>query len=90
MSSPFIEVHYTVQQIADAWNVSTDLIRDIFAKEDGVLRLDTNRGGRGYVTLRIPESVLARVYQRRSSAATVPMARKKLQVRKPAQRSQAA
>jgi hypothetical protein len=77
-----LEVHYSVQQIADAWQVSIDLVRDIFSKEEGVLRLSTDRGVRGYVTLRIPESVLARVHQRRSSAPAIPMARRKLPLRK--------
>lgn len=77
-----LEAHYSVQEVASAWRVSTDLVRDIFAKEDGVLRLSTDRGGRGYVTLRIPESVLARVYARRSSAPAIPMARRKMSIRK--------
>lgn len=77
-----LEVHYSVQEVASAWRVSTDLVRDIFAKEEGVLRLSTDRGGRGYVTLRIPESVLSQVYARRSSAPTLPMARRKLPLRK--------
>lgn len=56
---PFQEPHYTVAEIADQWKLSRDTVRKIFAKEAGVLVV-----GEGYQTLRIPESVKARVHRR--------------------------
>jgi len=60
------ERHYTVEEIAEAWKLSTDKVRRLFEKEPDVLVLE-NRGSwskRRYRTLRIPESVAARVYRR--------------------------
>jgi hypothetical protein len=60
-----VEKHYAPSEIADAWGVSVDLIRDIFRKEPGVLALD--RTGKGkYITMRVPESVMERVHRRLS------------------------
>lgn len=65
-TSRFAERHYSVAQIAEIWNLSQDAARKIFQDEPGVLVL----GGQGsphkrrYTTLRVPESVLQRVYQR--------------------------
>ena len=63
--------HYTVAEVAQQWGVSVDLIRDVFTNEAGVLRFDrpATRTKRAYSTLRIPESVLARVHTRLSAAA---------------------
>jgi len=62
----FNEPHYTVDQIADMWNLSRDSVRRIFLSEANVLRISRpgNRYKRSYVTLRIPESVANRVYRR--------------------------
>jgi hypothetical protein len=48
--------------------VSTDVIRDLFENEPGVVKIGERQSGRRrrYVTLRIPESVAARVYRRLS------------------------
>ena len=63
-----LERHFTVQALAEQWALSTDAIRDLFEDEPGVLRLGDRKSGRKrrYVTLRIPESVAARVYRRLS------------------------
>src|SRR5262245_45060968 len=46
--------HYTVGELAEAWNVSTDFIRDLFRDEVDVLRWARSRPGkRRYVVLRI-------------------------------------
>ena len=67
-STPALERHYEVDEIAEMWNLSRDTVRRIFLSEDGVLKIA--RPGTGYkrshVTLRIPESVLCRVHRRMS------------------------
>lgn len=66
-----IEKHYTVSQIAEAWGINDDTVRRLFADEPGVLRFSfprtLQRKKAPYITLRIPASVLDRVYQKRSS-----------------------
>lgn len=60
------ERHYTVDEIGEAWKLSRDKVRRLFQNEPDVLVLE-NRGSfskRRYRTLRIPESVAARVYRR--------------------------
>jgi hypothetical protein len=61
----FEERHYTVAEVAALWNLSVDAVRKLFRNEPGVLVLGRNkrRGTRGYMTLRIPQSVLERVYR---------------------------
>src|SRR5579871_765030 len=60
------ERHYSVAEVSAAWNLSQDAVRKIFQNEPGVLVL----GGQGspharkYTTIRIPDSVLQRVYRR--------------------------
>jgi Fic family protein len=66
----FAERHYTVAEIAEMWNVSQDTVRRTFKDEPGVLVLNRRRRGtRKYDTLRVPASVLDRVYRRHSMAA---------------------
>ena len=71
-----LETHYTPQQVAEMWGVGVDMIRETFENEPGVLLLgDRNpKHKRRYITMRIPESVLARVY-RRLTAKGVPHAK---------------
>jgi hypothetical protein len=63
------EKHYTVSEIAQQWGISTDLVRDTFTSEPGVLKFvrPGTRVKRGYSTIRIPESVMVRVHTRLSS-----------------------
>ena len=59
--------HYTVAEIAEQWQLSDDVVRKIFEPEPGVLAIGEGRSTgrkRRYVTLRIPEAVLARVHRR--------------------------
>ena len=65
-SPAFGQQHYTVDQVAEMWSISRDTIRRLFAAEPGVLKFvrPGNRYKRTYSTLRIPESVLNRVYRR--------------------------
>ena len=61
------EYHYTVKELGTLWNLSTATITRIFRDEAGVLIIGSRqqrRGRRSYTTLRIPESVLERVYRR--------------------------
>jgi hypothetical protein len=48
------------------WGLRRDFVRDLFINEVGVLVLgnDPKPGTRRYRTLRIPESVVKRVYRR--------------------------
>ncbi len=67
-SAVFNDRHYSVAEVAAMWNLSKDVVRKIFRHEPGVLAIgDPNpRGRRGYVTLRIPQTVLERKYRQMS------------------------
>lgn len=62
--------HYTPQQIAKAWALSPTKVRRIFAAEGGVLSVGqgSRRVGRKLTrrlyTMRVPETIARRVYQR--------------------------
>lgn len=60
--------HYSPREIAELWCLSDDAVRDMFRDEPGVLKFgnSVSRPGkkRAYTTIRIPESVLKRVYNR--------------------------
>jgi hypothetical protein len=62
----FSERHYTVDQVAEMWNLSRESVRKMFLSEPDVPKISRpgNRYKRSYVTLRIPESLLNRVYRR--------------------------
>ena len=68
--SEVLEQHFTVQQLAEAWGLSDTFIRQTFENEPGVMKVGrpTMRLGRklkrAYFTLRIPESVAAKVHRR--------------------------
>lgn len=59
-----LERHYTVAEVAALWNLSDDTIRKIFRDQPGVLKIGSpeRKFKRGYISLRIPESVLQRVH----------------------------
>lgn len=63
---PATERHYDVRQIAEIWGLGKDLTRELFRDEPGVVRITRpeTRKKRGYVTLRIPQSVMDRVHLR--------------------------
>lgn len=65
------EKHYSPADLAKAWGVSAETVRQIFRNEPGVLRLGTNgdKRVRGYVTLRIPQAVAVRVHARLSASS---------------------
>ena len=62
------EYHYSPGELAARWKVDVSTIRDWFRDEPGVLRAghDDDARKRAYVTLRIPESVARRVYEKHS------------------------
>ena len=59
-----LEKYFTVAEIAELWGLCPDTIRKIFRDVPGVLRIGTpeTRHQRGYISLRIPESVAKKVY----------------------------
>src|SRR5436853_428893 len=63
--SSFAERHYSVPEVAGLWNLSSDAVRKLFQNEPGVVVLggQDSTHKRRYTTLRIPESVLQRVYR---------------------------
>jgi hypothetical protein len=63
-----LERHFTVSEVARRWGMSEKSVRRFFADEPGVLKWGSpeTRMKRGYCNLRIPESVLIRVHQRRA------------------------
>lgn len=67
------ERHFSPLELAELWNFSTPVIRELFANEPGVIRIGepSRKEGRslkrGYLTLRIPESVAVRVHTRLSA-----------------------
>jgi hypothetical protein len=63
------EKHYSPSELSEIWNVSVQTIRAVFENEEGVLKIgrDGTRTRRRYKTLRIPESVAARVHTRLSA-----------------------
>jgi hypothetical protein len=60
------ERQFSVQTIAELWGWSPDTVRSQFEDEPGVVKIGDRQSSRKrrYVTLRIPESVAARVYRR--------------------------
>jgi len=60
------EKHFTPAEMAKAWGVSPQTIRELFKNEEGVLKIGSKgtRTHRAYKTLRMPESVAERVHTR--------------------------
>ena len=60
------ERHYSPKELAQAWHFSPEFIRELFAREPGVLKIarPEKMNKRRYSTIRIPASVADRVYER--------------------------
>jgi hypothetical protein len=62
------ERHYSIAEVVEMWNLSPNAVRRLFQHEPGVLTIGEPRPKfgrqRGYVTLRIPQSILERVHRR--------------------------
>jgi transcriptional regulator GlxA family with amidase domain len=54
----FLERHYTLAELGDAWHMSNRTLRKWFLREPGVIRF----GKSTYTSMRIPESVARKVY----------------------------
>jgi hypothetical protein len=65
------EKHYSVAELAKIWQLSEHTVRRMFENQPGVLRWgsEEQRFRRRYVTLRIPESVVARVHRQLQTAS---------------------
>jgi hypothetical protein len=63
------ERHYSPAQLAKQWNLSEDTVRRIFESEPDVLIFENPErvSSRRRRTMRIPESVVGRVYRRLST-----------------------
>jgi hypothetical protein len=57
---PCAERHFSFKEIAGMWHVSYHTARRRFMNEPGVLKLGSGK----HVLVRVPESVLLRVYRR--------------------------
>ena len=67
-TAPIMEQHFSPEQLGETWGLSADTVRRIFEREPGVLVIErARRTTRRYRTLRIPESVAARVHRRLSN-----------------------
>ena len=65
LESMFDERHFTVDELAQMWQLSDDFVRRLFQREHGVVVFCAPRPGRRvYRTLRIPASVAERVHRR--------------------------
>ncbi len=67
MSDIALERHYTVQEVAEMWNLAYNTVLKLIEDEPGVLVFGSpeTRYGRKRITRRIPESVMIRVHQKR-------------------------
>ena len=65
------ERHYSIHDISVLWGLSEKTVRRLFENEPGVIELANaeTRFKRGYVTRRVPESVLLRVHRKLRRAA---------------------
>ncbi len=67
-----LERHFSPEVLAQIWGFDTSTIRRMFQDEPGVLKVGKSGrrdGKRDYVTLRIPESVVQRVYREKVKRA---------------------
>ena len=61
----FEERHYTVAELAEMWKFSTEFVRQIVRGEPGVTEwVRQQPGRRRYRVIRVPQSVVERLYRR--------------------------
>ena len=95
MAAPILatERHFTPTQLAALWGMSPSKVRELFSEEEGVIRFGepSRREGkklvRSYYSMRIPESVAARVHDSLTSTAKRPAKRVPRPDRAPRERS---
>ena len=69
-ATPAFERHYSVEELAQMWNMSNDFVRRLFLQEPEVVIFHHARPGRRvYRTLRIPASVAERVHRRMTASS---------------------
>ena len=68
--STALEKHYSPAEVASMWGLSDDSVRSIFRDDPRVLRIGSREPHKehgeiihGYVSLRIPESVVKEIYE---------------------------
>jgi hypothetical protein len=87
------ERHFTPTKLADLWGMSPSTVRELFAEEEGVIRLGepSRREGkklvRSYYSMRIPESVAVRVHDSLTATARRPARRAPRPDRAPRERN---
>jgi transcriptional regulator GlxA family with amidase domain len=65
----FAEPHLSVEDIAELWKLSRETVTRLFENEPGTVVFWRQQPGRRiYRTLRVPESVAARVHRRMARA----------------------
>lgn len=66
--NPF-ERHFSLRTLAEHWCISEDTVRRWAENEDGVLRFGSEgkRTGARRITIRVPETVALRMYERHTS-----------------------
>jgi hypothetical protein len=63
--NPFEERHYTIAELAEMWKFSTEFVRQIVRGEPGVTEwVRQQPGRRRYRVIRVPKSVVERLYRR--------------------------
>jgi methylphosphotriester-DNA--protein-cysteine methyltransferase len=68
-AQPSTEQHFSAAELAERWKLDQNTVRRLFRDEPGVLLIGnprTTRHKRAYTTLRIPASVVERVWRRMS------------------------
>lgn len=64
VTEPFAERHYTINELASMWSLSGEFVRQLVQHEPGVTEWVRQRPGRRrYRVLRVPQSVVERVYR---------------------------
>jgi hypothetical protein len=69
-SSPFEERHFTIHELSKMWHFSVEFVRQIVKDEPGVTEwVRQQPGKRRYRVLRVPQSVVERLYRRAQARA---------------------
>jgi hypothetical protein len=61
-----VERHFKPQELGELWNLDANTIRRMFENEDGVMIFgsEERRSCRRYKSMRIPQSIAAKVHRR--------------------------
>ncbi len=72
VNSTMYERHFSPRELSECWGYSVDTIQRWAEGEEGVLQCGSlgGRGKRRKVTIRIPESIAARIYKKHISRKT--------------------